>query len=129
MPATSWLSTDKISCRTAAKSIPAPHRQRQTRRTPTQDSSPRRSRATRKAARDGVPMLRSKAPLQGSRNESIQAVYFAAGRHHIADGGGFAGGFCGVPSVAGLCFAASRLYDEPGANILSRGQSGRDGFL
>src|SRR5260370_11278125 len=102
MPATSWLSTGKISCKTAVRSIPPLHRrQRQTRGTPTQGSSPRRSRATRKQvqARRDAPTLRSRATPQGRSNESIKAVYFAAGGHHIADGGDFAGGLCRLPAI------------------------------
>src|SRR5216684_3065843 len=114
MPATSWLSTGKISCKTAVRSIPPLHRrQRQTRGTPTQGSSPRRSRAT----------------PQGRSNESIKAVYFAAGGHHIADGGDFAGGLCRLPAIARFRPAASRLPHNPGANVLSRGQPGRDGVF
>src|ERR1700682_434296 len=132
MLATSWLSMDKTSCKTAARSIPPRRpRQRKMRRTPTEGNRLRRSKATRRAARarGGARKLRNRVTPLGSRNESITAVYFAAGRHHIADGGDFAGGFCGVPSVAGLCFAASRLSDDPGANILSRRQPGRDGVF
>src|SRR5713226_1823458 len=130
MLATSWLSTDKTSCKTAARSIPPPHRrQRQTRRTPTEGSSPRRSRATRKPARGDVPTLRSRAILRGRPNESIKAVYFAAGRHHIADGGHFAGGLCRIPATASFRLAASRLPHHPGTNVLSRGQPGRDGVF
>src|SRR5216684_9200292 len=114
MPAKSWLSTDRTSCKTAAKSIPAPHRRpRQTRGTPTQGSSPRRSRAT----------------PQGKSNESIKAVYFAAGGHHIADGGDFAGGLCRLSSTARFRPAASGLPHDPGTNVLSRGQPGRDGVF
>src|SRR6266478_1442767 len=130
MPATSWLSTGKTSCKTAARSTPAPHRRpRQTRRTPTQGSSPRRSRARRKAAHGNVLTLRSRATLQGRLNESIQAVYFAAGGHHIADGGHFVGGLCRIPATARFRPATSRLPHHPGTNVLSGSQPGRDGVF
>src|ERR1700736_1796435 len=130
MPATSWLSMDKTSCKTAAKLIP-PRRPRhlQTRRTPTAANSLRRSRAPRRVgpARGGAPKLRSRVTPQGSGNESITAVHFAARRHYIVDGGDFAGGLRRIPAVAGLRVAASRLSDHPGANVLSGRQPGRDG--
>src|SRR5260370_31930911 len=129
MPARAWLSTDRISCKTAAKSIPAPHRgRRPTRGAPPQGSSPRRSRARRRAAR-GVRTLRNGATLPGRPNESIKAVYFAAGGHHIADGGHFTGGLCRIPSTARFRPAASGLPHDPGTNVLSRGQPGRNGVF
>src|SRR6266478_1560463 len=130
MSATLWLSTDRTSCKTAAKSIPAPHRRpRQTRRAPTEGSSPRRSRATRKAARSSAGTLRKRATLPGRPNESIKAVYFAAGCHHIADGGHLVGGLCRIPATARFRPATSRLPHHPGTNVLSGSQPGRDGVF
>src|SRR6266404_4695526 len=116
MPATSWLSMDKTSCKTAARSTPArPPRCHQRR------SSPLRNKATRK--------LRSRIALQGSSDESIEAVHFAAGRHHVADGGNSASRLCRVPAVARLRPPTSRLPDDSGANLLSRGEPGCNGVF
>src|SRR4029077_10791154 len=126
---TSWWSTGKTNCKTAARSIPPRRRRpRPAHRTPT-GSSPRRSRSRRKAARGNGPTLRSKATPPGRLNESIQAVYFAAGRHHTVDGGDFAGGLRRIPATARFRAAASRLPHHPGTNVLSLGQSGRDGVF
>src|SRR5258707_2679467 len=93
MPAMSWSSTGKTSCKTAARSIPPRRPQaHQARKPPMERNSPPRSRATRNAG-GAVRKLRSKANPPGRRNESIQAVHFAASRDHLADGGDFARGF------------------------------------
>src|ERR1700719_3595876 len=132
MPATWSWSTDKISCKTEAKSALARRlRLRQHPKTQTQRYNPRhRNRAIRnKAPRVAARKLRNKATLRESRNEHIQAVYFTAGRHHIDDGGDLAGGLRGLSAVAGLGAATSRLPDHSGADLLSRCQPGRNGIV
>src|SRR5258706_1886953 len=128
MPATSWLSMDKISCKTAARSTPR-HRRR-TRRMQMLGSPPRH-RATRRPApmAGGAHKLRSRIAPQESADESIKAVHFAAGRHHVADGGDSASRFCRVPAVACFRPPTSRLPDDSGANLLPRGQPGCNGVF
>src|SRR6267154_3620294 len=125
---------DRTSCKTAAKSIPARRpRDRRTRRTPSERHQSRRRNREIRSRTERVPaaarMLRSRAIPLENRNESIEAVYFAAGRHHIADGGNFAGGLRRVPAIACFGVAASRLSDHTGTNVLSRRQPGCDGLV
>src|ERR1700757_3639472 len=132
MAATSWWLMDKTSCKTAAESVPPLLPQyRQTDRAPTVANSLRPSRAIPRTvrARASACKSRSRVTPREIRDESIQAVHSAAGRHHIAHGGDFAGGLCGVPATARLRPAAGRLSHHPGANVLSRCQSRCDGVV
>src|SRR5690349_11584245 len=130
-----WLSMDKTNCKTAARSIQArPRHREQAGRVLTPASRPRRSPATRSPAiyemvRGSVRRFRSRIALKGSADESIQAVHFAAGLHHVVVGGDFANRFCRVPATA--CFRAStgRLPHDSGTNLLSRREPGCDGVI
>ena len=53
-------------------------------------------------------------------NESITAIYSAAGRYVAADGRNSAGGHCCVHAVAGIGIARSGISDHPGDDVLSR---------
>src|SRR6266852_441462 len=129
----SWLPMGKTNCRMAARSILRLRPQRQ--RTHRMAMAPSNRLAARKAmprpalARAVARNHLSRATLRESRNESIQAVHSAASRHHAFDGGHFAGGLRGLPAVAGFRVAAGRLPNHPGADVLSRRQSGGDGLV
>src|ERR1700738_1462184 len=62
-------------------------------------------------------------------NESIKAIYSSASGHLASDGGHFACGICCVCAAAGVGAAAGGLSDDPGADVLSRGEPGGDGFV
>src|SRR6266852_5914238 len=128
----SWLPMGKTNCRTAARSMrrlrPQGQRARRMAMAPSNrplDKTVHRPALARAAARS----LLSRATLRESRNESIQAVHFAASRHHAFDGGHFAGGLRGLPAVAGFRAAPGRLPNHTGADVLSRRQSGSDGVV
>src|SRR3984885_12459257 len=61
--------------------------------------------------------------------ESVEAIYSSASGHLAPDGGHFACGVCCVCAAAGVGAAAGGLSDDPGADVLSGGQSGGDGFV
>src|SRR5579871_198796 len=82
----------------------------------------RRKRAARAAAVPSVTEAR--AP-----NESVSAIYSAAGCHQPADGGHFARRLCRVPATAGVRVAAGGLSHHSGAHVLPRRQSRRDGVF
>ncbi len=63
------------------------------------------------------------------RGESFKAIYSQASCHSAFDGGHPAGGYRRLSSVARFRLAGSGLPDDPGADLLSRGQPGRDGLL
>src|SRR5579859_1703796 len=123
----------KISCRMAARSmLPLRPLRRPTHRTPRATKRLPRSGATLRrltSMRGGGRKHRNPGIPQGSPNESIAAVYFAAGRHHTADGGDLVGGLRGLPAVARFGVTPSRLPNHSGADLLSGRQSGRYGFL
>src|SRR3984885_8838461 len=61
--------------------------------------------------------------------ESVEAIYSSASGHLAPDGGHFACGVCCVCAAAGVGAAAGGLSDDPGADVLSGGESGGDGFV
>src|SRR4030088_2682607 len=70
--------------------------------------------------------------LRGSLREfhkSITAIYSSASGHLASDGGHFACGICCVCAAAGVGAAAGGLSDDSGADVLSRGEPGGDGFF
>src|SRR5882757_3317786 len=70
--------------------------------------------------------------LRGRRrefDESITAIYSSASGHLASDGGHFACGICCVCAAAGVGAAAGGLSDDSGADVLSRGEPGGDGFF
>ena len=73
------------------------------------------------------------APSQEQRSGSAmspsRSVHPAAGRDVPADGGHPARGRRGLSPAAGLGVAAGGLPDDPGADVLSRRQPGRDGVV
>src|SRR6202011_6094882 len=120
---TTWWWTVKTSCRTEAKSKRAVRpvvqriRKGNSRKTETRHRLPRRHlRKTRRRH------LRTKA----SANESVTAVHSAASSNNVVDGRDSACGFRSVQATADLGAAASGLPHDPGVDILSRRQSGRD---
>src|SRR5258708_17725057 len=70
--------------------------------------------------------------LRGRRREfhkPIKAIYSSASGHFASDGGHFACGICCVCAAAGVGAAAGGLSDDPGADVLSGGEPGGDGFV
>src|SRR5437899_5630521 len=76
-----------------------------------------------------APTLLSPHPLGDLRDESLAAVYSAAGGNHAAVGGRDSGGPGGLPPVAGFRVAAGGLPDNSGPDVLSGRQPGRSGFF
>src|SRR6266404_1173120 len=111
----------KISFRTEQRSIPA----RPAVRTALAAAVP--LRLPPKARRN--PGDLREARLEDLRNESVSAVYSAAGRHHSSDGRRPTGGLGGFPAIAYFCFAPGRLSHYPGTNVLSGRQSRSNGFI
>src|SRR5271157_5905100 len=66
---------------------------------------------------------------EGQLDESFTAVHFAAGRHHIVDGGSAVGWVRGLPAVAGVGITASRLPHNSSNDVLSRGKPRCDGVV
>src|ERR1700679_618111 len=60
-------------------------------------------------------------------SESVSRIYPAAGRDLPVDGGDSARRICGLHAIAHLGAARSGLPDHSGGDILSRGESRRDG--
>ena len=71
----------------------------------------------------------ARAMPEEMRDESVTAVYFAAGRDHAPDGRHSAGGLRGLPPASRFRSSAGRLPHHSGADVLSRRQPGRDGLL
>src|SRR5260370_31885010 len=70
------------------------------------------------------------APSRGDpRDEPVTAVHSAAGRHHPFDGWRPPRGLGRLPATADLCIATGRLPHDSSANLLSRRQPRRPGFL
>src|SRR6266481_9039743 len=61
--------------------------------------------------------------------EPLKAIYSSASGHLASDGGHFACGFCCVCAAAGVGAAAGGLSDDSGADVLSGGEPGGDGFV
>src|SRR5271170_7814854 len=62
-------------------------------------------------------------------DESIEAIYSSASGHLAPDGGHFACGICCVCAAARVGVAAGGLSDDSGADVLSGGEPGGDGFV
>src|SRR5260370_31384773 len=62
-------------------------------------------------------------------HEPFEAIYSSASGHLASDGGHFAFGICCVCAAAGVGAAAGGLSDDPGADVLSRGEPGGDGVF
>src|SRR3977135_1407112 len=71
--------------------------------------------------------------LRGRRrafvDKPVEAFYSSAGGHLASDGGHFACGICCVCAASGVGAAAGGLSDDPGADVLSGGEPGGDGFV
>src|SRR5712692_11844472 len=72
---------------------------------------------------------RQRAVRGDLRDESVTAVYSAAGRHHPLDGRRPSCWLGGFQAIAHLGVAAGRLPYDPGANVLSRRQPRSNGFF
>src|ERR1700722_19016372 len=64
---------------------------------------------------------------EGRLRESVAAIYSAAGGDVSADGGDVSGGRGCVFPTSGVGIAGGGLSDDPGADILSGGESGCGG--
>src|SRR2546422_9793778 len=106
----------RTNCRTAAKSFPHPLVE-----TMAWVRELLRSRPAK--ARDN-PGARPAASRGDLRDESVTAVYSAAGRHHPTDGRRRSRWVGRLPAIARLRLASSRLSDDSGANLLSQRQPG-----
>src|SRR6266436_5733681 len=121
MQATWWSSMARTSCRMTVKWLPRPlavilvRAARPQRRPP---AKPRHNPETRPAARG-----------EDRRDESVAAVHSAADRHHALDGRRVTRGLGGLPAVAHLGIAPSRLPNHSGTNVLSGGQPGSHGLI
>src|SRR6266478_5800256 len=111
----------RTSCRTAAKSFPHPSVETMARE--------RELSRSRPAKAPDSPGARPAASRGDLRDESVTAVYSAAGRHHAADGRRPSRLVGRLPAFARLGIAASRLPDDSGENLLSRRQPGGHGLL
>src|SRR5262245_61744249 len=80
------------------------------------DRMPARNGA--KAKKDGKNGAR-----KGDRNESLDAVHPATGRHIAVDDSHYARGRCGLLPTPGVGPAASGLPDDPGRDVLSGSES------
>ena len=78
---------------------------------------------------DKVGAARSGVRKTDKNNESVAAVHSAAGGDHPADDRHHAVRHAGVQIPAGRRLARSGLSDHPGADLLSRRQSGRDDIV
>src|SRR5579859_1142283 len=67
--------------------------------------------------------------LEPPGDESVSAVYSAAGRHYAAHGGRPPGRICGLPSASGFRTSASRLPNDSNPDLLSGCQPRRSGLL
>src|SRR5882757_830597 len=74
-------------------------------------------------------LVRLRGSLREFFVESVEAIYSSASGHLAPDGGHFACGICCVCAAAGIGAAAGGLSDDSGADVLSGGESGGDGFV
>src|SRR5882724_1357926 len=111
----------RINCRMGPRSIRASRAVRMARAAV--HLLPRLLRVPRK------PEVPRRAMPEEHRDESLTAVYSAAGRHHPADGWRPPHWLGCLPAVADLRVTASRLPHDSGTNVLSGCQPGRDGFF
>ena len=124
MPATSWSSTARTSSRMAARSRP---------RFPAETIAALKPRATPR--RQVQARLHRRRPILPAANpevpgdESVAAVYSAAGCHHAAYGCCLASGLCGLPSAPGVRASASRLSNHSNSDVLPRSEPRRGGLF
>src|SRR5271157_4905552 len=114
--AKSWSPMVRTNCRMAVRLIPV---------------KPRLPHTLPKQVPLTIPRIRHlpRPLVEDLRDESLSAVYFAAGRHHALDGWRPIGGLRGLSPVACFRFASSRLPHDSGADVLSRRQSRRHGLF
>src|SRR5207245_11448720 len=98
----------RTSCRTAAKSFPHTLVE-----TMARVQELLRSRPAKTPDNPGAHPAANRGDL---RDESVTAVYSAAGCHHAADGRRPSGWVGGLPAIARLRLASSRLPYDSGAN-------------
>src|SRR5271169_1048582 len=113
LPARWLLPTARTNCRTVVRWI-------RVRR------APRRQARTPLSCPAILPLLH---PAEDQLDESVAAVYSAAGRHHTLDGRRPSGGLCCLSAIAGVRPAAGRLPHDSGADFLSGRQPGGHGLL
>src|SRR5713101_696832 len=107
----------RTSCRMAARSFPTSQGEPLG-----QVADPVRSLA---AVAPHAREVRPAPSPEDPRDESLTAVYSAAGSDHAPDGRRPSGWLGRLPAIARLCLASRRLPYNPGANVLSRSQPGR----
>src|SRR5258705_7667380 len=73
--------------------------------------------------------VRLRGSLREFVDKPVEAIYSSASGHLASDGGHFACGICCVCAAAGIGAAAGGLSDDSGADVLSRGEPGGDGFV
>src|SRR5206468_2233810 len=123
MQETSSSLTARTSFRTAAKSTP-PWLEEAT-AAAAHPQTPPRLQIKAHLPRPILPVPNPEVP----GDESVSAVYSAAGCHYVAHGGRCTGRLGGLSPVAGFRPAAGRLSHDSGTNVLSRWQPGCNGVF
>src|SRR5713226_1641205 len=111
----------RTNCRMEPRSIPTRQTVRMVRAVVRELRLPHKVRRKRGA--------RQRAVLEDLRDESVTAVYSAAGRHHPLDGRRPSCWLGGFQAIAHLGVASGRLPYDPGSNVLSRRQPRSNGFF